>query len=164
MTKPQTQSSYSASRARKKGGTFAPAGPPVSPSPRGSSPSSTPQAIKSPPKHRKKRARLSPEARANICKGALDAIAAGRWPSPAGPPWTPAEDAQLGTAPDSVIAARLGRSRGSVAGRRHKLGIASPAKAGRPIGCHSTWNRALKTPRKTNKPEHVRSIPAAPHP
>jgi hypothetical protein len=48
------------------------------------------------------------------------------------PPWTPAEDAQLGTAPDSTLAARLGRSRGSIAARRHYLGIPSPRPAGRP--------------------------------
>lgn len=89
----------------------------------------------------------SPESRARSRAAALAAVAAGRWPSPTGPPWSPAEDSLLGTAPDSEIAARLGRSRGSVAARRHKLGIKSPARAGRPPGHHTPWNPALRGPR-----------------
>lgn len=85
-----------------------------------------------PPKNRKPRTH-SHAARAAIRAGAERAIAEGRWSSP-GPLWTPAEDAQLGTAPDAQVAARLGRSRGSVAARRHKLGIPATAAPGRPAG------------------------------
>lgn len=62
--------------------------------------------------------------------------------------WTPAEDAILGTVPDAEVSARLGRSRGSVAARRHKLGIASPSGRGRPQGSTGIpWHPALKGPR-----------------
>jgi len=40
-------------------------------------------------------------------------------------PWTPAEDAVLGTAPDTEIAARLGRHIAIVCIRRQKLGISN---------------------------------------
>ena len=37
--------------------------------------------------------------------------------------WTPAEDAMLGTAPDSVIARSLARSKSTISNRRRQLGI-----------------------------------------
>ncbi|MFO0806239.1 MAG: hypothetical protein U0791_24310 [Gemmataceae bacterium] len=37
--------------------------------------------------------------------------------------WTPAEDAMLGTAPDSVVARNLGRSHSIIGYRRRMLGI-----------------------------------------
>jgi hypothetical protein len=45
-----------------------------------------------------------------------------------GPPWTAQEDKLLGTAPDKVIAARLGRERYAVSRRRRVLGIRRPAR------------------------------------
>lgn len=42
-----------------------------------------------------------------------------RWPAG----WTPEQDAQLGTAPDKVLAKRLGKSRDAVRSRRNKIGI-----------------------------------------
>lgn len=37
--------------------------------------------------------------------------------------WTAAEDAELGTAPDGVVAVRIGRSRSAVKRRRNELGV-----------------------------------------
>ncbi|MFO0806012.1 MAG: hypothetical protein U0791_23145 [Gemmataceae bacterium] len=37
--------------------------------------------------------------------------------------WTPAEDAMLGTAPDSIIARSLARSKSTISNRRRQLGI-----------------------------------------
>jgi hypothetical protein len=67
-------------------------------------------------------------------------------------PWSPAEDAQLGTAPDSAIAERLGRSRGSVVARRHYLGIPSPRKVGRP------WPATTGAGGKPSNSEQSRSL------
>jgi hypothetical protein len=61
-------------------------------------------------------------------------VAAGTWPSPSGPLWTPAEDAMLGTMPDGQLAARIGRTAGSVAARRHKLRIPPACPPGRQHG------------------------------
>ena len=49
----------------------------------------------------------------------------GNWLRPDTVPWTPEQDALLGTAPDAEVARRLGRSLGAVYSRRHNLGIAS---------------------------------------
>ena len=48
-----------------------------------------------------------------------------RWmrPPAAGRPWTPEEDALLGTMPDPEVARRTGRSPGAVQGRRAELDI-----------------------------------------
>lgn len=92
----------------------------------------------------KKHRTLSPETCAKISAAAKLAHAtrraAGLLHRGAGPPWTPAEDAQLGTAPDAEISARTGRSLGSIAARRHKLGIASPSRPGRPFG----WRKSVR--------------------
>jgi len=47
-------------------------------------------------------------------------------------PWTPEEEALLGTAPDTAIAARLGRHLATVCIRRQKLGI--------PNACRKLWS------------------------
>lgn len=86
------------------------------------------------------------ETRARIQATARAAVQAGTWPSP-GPLWTPAEDAVLGTVPDTEVSRMLGRSLGSIAARRHKLGIASPRRAGRPPG---STKRAGKRPVSNN--------------
>ena len=44
-------------------------------------------------------------------------------------PWTPEEDALLGTAPDAVIAQRLERSRHSVGCRRRRLALPASGDA-----------------------------------
>jgi hypothetical protein len=51
---------------------------------------------------------------------------------PRGRPWTAAEISALGSAPDRVIASRLGRSRASVIDKRIRLGIAAATGRGRP--------------------------------
>ena len=52
-------------------------------------------------------------------------VDAGTWTPRGKPQWTPAEDAQLGTIPDGALVVTLGRSRGSIVARRHKLGVSS---------------------------------------
>ena len=54
--------------------------------------------------------------------------------TPRGADWHPAHDAQLGTASDSAVAARLGRTRSAVIARRRALGIPPGAPRGRPTG------------------------------
>ena len=134
----------SGSHGTKRAVTLQPPARPGKPSPLGSFPPSMQTPAPSPP--RKPRQPLRPEQRENIRQGAKNAVKNGTWSSPAGPLWTPAEDAQLGTAPDSAIAARLGRSVGSVGARRHKLRIPAATPRGRPPGCHSPWHPALKKP------------------
>lgn len=51
-----------------------------------------------------------------------------------GEPWTPQEDALLGTTTDRAIAAKLQRSSVAVSNRRTKLGIARRQKE--PIATH----------------------------
>jgi hypothetical protein len=43
-----------------------------------------------------------------------------RWPVTG---WKPVQDEMLGTAPDAVVSARVGRSRSAVRSRRHRLNI-----------------------------------------
>ena len=89
----------------------------------------------------KKKRRASDATRAAIAAGARAAVAAGHWPAP-GPLWTPAEDALLGTMSDPRVAAATGRSLGSIAARRHKLGIPAASSPGRP---HGTTRTAKKS-------------------
>ncbi len=39
--------------------------------------------------------------------------------------WTPREDAMLGTMPDRIVAAEIGRTESAVSARRHHLGLAA---------------------------------------
>ena len=63
--------------------------------------------------------------------------------------WTPGEDAALGTAPDGEIGALLGRPRGSVVARRHKLGIPAFRSPGRAVGQCLPWAEHKKGKRKS---------------
>lgn len=55
-------------------------------------------------------------------------------------PWTPQEDALLGTMIDKKVARRLGRRPEAVAQRRRELGI--PAFRARPARAHRAWSAA----------------------
>ncbi len=71
------------------------------------------------------------KARAKISKEqaaySRDYVARMKTISRDGKPWTPQEDALLGTDTDRVIAEKLGRSTVSVGNRRTKLGISRRA-------------------------------------
>lgn len=69
---------------------------------------------------------------------AIERIKNGSW-FYKGSAWTEDEDALLGKAPDSETAEILKRSRGSVVGRRHYLGIKSFRKPGRLEGEKKPW-------------------------
>lgn len=55
-------------------------------------------------------------------------------PAASNRPWTPAEDALLGTLPDGRLARQIGRSRAGVIARRIRQGIAPHRPPGRPGG------------------------------
>jgi len=74
------------------------------------------------------------ESRDRIRQGVLDTRAAGGGARNFGEPWTAAEDAVLGTRPDSAVSAMTGRSLGSIYARRAKLGIPTVTPRGRPVG------------------------------
>jgi hypothetical protein len=71
--------------------------------------------------------------------------------NPRGPAWKPAEDAHLGTGPDSRVAALLGRTRAAVIARRRALGIPPATGPGRPPGTPKTPTpkKPRGRPRKT---------------
>ena len=62
-------------------------------------------------------------------------------PAMKGPPWTPEEDALLGTMRDRDVADRIGRSEGAVADRRYVLDV-SPFVKRKPRGQMVTWTLA----------------------
>jgi hypothetical protein len=64
---------------------------------------------------------------------------------PGGRPWTPEEDALLGTLPDGEVAERLGRSRIAVVDRRN---------------CAGKQKRPKSAPRPPDKEELVRTVGA----
>ena len=64
-----------------------------------------------------------------------------RPPAVDGPPWTPAEDALLGTMNDKDVAARIGRSEPAVSDSRYVLGVAAFTRPA-PRGKQVTWTPA----------------------
>ena len=92
------------------------------------------------------RPRTSHETKEKLRVVALARISRGEWC--AKKLWTPTEDAALGTAPDGELGALLGRPRGSVVARRHKLGIPAFRSPGRSKGQCLPWAEHKKGKRK----------------
>jgi len=64
-----------------------------------------------------------------------------RPPAVKGPPWTPEDDAVLGTMKDRDVGERIGRSESAVSDRRYVLGVAAFTKRA-PRGKSATWTPA----------------------